>query len=174
MRIRPEILCDTTHGRAVRTALHPAFFLPALVLSSPLWLFLPDAAAGVFKWVDEEGKVHYGDAPPAQGDAETVRTAPPPSDEEVLRSRDRLDALREQTAVLNKAREEREKQKEAAEREEAQRKQRCLRAQTELGIAQFEGGVFHWDEQGNRVYMEDDEREAQRARARKDVDKFCR
>lgn len=32
------------------------------------------AVAGVYKWVDEKGKVHYGDAPPAASTASRVQT----------------------------------------------------------------------------------------------------
>lgn len=36
------------------------------------------ASAGVYRWVDENGKVHYGDRPPAQ--AEQLNPPPPPAD----------------------------------------------------------------------------------------------
>lgn len=32
------------------------------------------ADAGVYKWVDENGKAHYGDAPPAASNADRIRT----------------------------------------------------------------------------------------------------
>ncbi len=148
--------------------------LPLLLLSIPLWLAPTGAAAEVYKWVDEDGKVHYGDAPPTQGNSATIRTDPPPSDTAVDQSRNRLDTLREQAAVLNKEREEREKKKEANEQEKTEQRQRCLQAKNDLRVAEFDGRVFHWDEQGNRVYLEDDERAAKRARAQKEVDTYCR
>ncbi len=40
-----------------------------LVLSLPL-----SASAGVYKWVDADGKVHFTDKPPPEVDAETIKT----------------------------------------------------------------------------------------------------
>jgi hypothetical protein len=36
-------------------------------------------AAGIQKWTDENGQIHYGDSPPAQVTHESVRIARPPS-----------------------------------------------------------------------------------------------
>lgn len=50
------------------------------------------ASAGVYKWVDENGKVHYGDAPPeqAQGKKKSVKIntpAPTPAEREAALKR---------------------------------------------------------------------------------------
>lgn len=34
---------------------------------------LPAAQAGVYKWTDDQGRIHYSDAPPAKGSAEQVK-----------------------------------------------------------------------------------------------------
>lgn len=36
-------------------------------------------AAGIKKWVDENGQIHYGDSPPAQVQSESIRVNRPPS-----------------------------------------------------------------------------------------------
>ena len=46
-------------------------FLPALLLLAHA---SPEATAQVKKWTDAEGKVHYGDRPPENADAEKVTT----------------------------------------------------------------------------------------------------
>jgi len=48
------------------------------------------ALAEVYKWVDESGKVHYGDAPPAESGAESVALPEGPSQEEVERARQQM------------------------------------------------------------------------------------
>jgi hypothetical protein len=40
--------------------------------------FATAQAAGVYKWVDEKGAVHFGDAPPGNAAASEVEVAPPP------------------------------------------------------------------------------------------------
>lgn len=42
-------------------------------------LALAPAAADVYRWVDEQGQVHFGDRPPADKDSERVKTRPPAS-----------------------------------------------------------------------------------------------
>lgn len=59
-----------------------------LFLSFSLALF-----AAIYKWVDEEGNVHYGDCPPAECEPEQIETTPGPSTEELQRSRERAEQL---------------------------------------------------------------------------------
>ena len=48
------------------------------------------ALAAVYKWVDESGRVHYGDAPPAESDAESVAVPEGPSQEAIERARQQM------------------------------------------------------------------------------------
>ena len=146
--------------------------VPAVLILLLLACLLPTGAgAGVFKWSDDEGKIHYGDRPPYEGDVETVRTPPPPSDSAVLQSRSRLDDLRSQASEREEVR---ENGKKAAAREKEAREQRCLRARYQLRVAEFEGPVFHVDEHGDRVYLADDERAAKREQAHELIRANCR
>lgn len=43
-----------------------------LIMLAVLWV--PSASAGVYKWTDKNGRVHYGDAPPSKSHASEVRT----------------------------------------------------------------------------------------------------
>lgn len=46
--------------------LHEVFEMPTRLLCVLLWLLPGLALAGVYKWTDAQGRVHYGDAPPAE------------------------------------------------------------------------------------------------------------
>jgi hypothetical protein len=47
--------------------------LSKLIIAVCAWLSLSSLAGGeVYKWVDEHGKKHYGDRPPAQASASKV------------------------------------------------------------------------------------------------------
>lgn len=48
------------------------------------------AQAAVYKWVDESGKVHYGDRPPPESDVQSVAVPEGPSREEVDRARQQM------------------------------------------------------------------------------------
>ena len=73
----------------------------ALLLTTNLAL-----AAGIYKWVDEDGQVHYSQRPPADTQAEQLKGAPPPADDpEAVRGdlQRQLDALDEQRAQRDEA-----------------------------------------------------------------------
>lgn len=49
--------------------------------------------AGIYKWVDERGNVHYRETPPAGSEGKQMKIAPGPSEEEIQRSRERTQQL---------------------------------------------------------------------------------
>ena len=57
------------------------------------------AAAEVYKWADESGRVHYGDSPPPESDAQSVKVPEVPTQEEVERAqrlmREKIDQYKE-------------------------------------------------------------------------------
>ena len=66
------------------------------------------AAAGseVYKWVDEEGNVHYSDTPPENTESERVQidAAPPPGDGATERLLERAEQTRERLTSERAAR----------------------------------------------------------------------
>ncbi len=131
------------------------------------------AWGGVYKWVDKQGRVHYGDSPPLDQPAETVRTPPPPSDEEVLRAQSRLDGIVEREGAARAEAQQREQEAAAGARDEAQRQARCLTARRDLHVLELERPVYRVDEKGNRVFLEDDQRAKELSRARQQVKDHC-
>ena len=57
-----------------------------------LLLFLMGGVAlsAVYKWVDESGRVHYGDSPPPEADVQSVSVPEGPTQEEVERARQEI------------------------------------------------------------------------------------
>ena len=52
-------------------------------------LFAAVAIGAVYKWVDEEGNVHYGDTPPKDQEKETIEIAPAPPPKTIIEEQDR-------------------------------------------------------------------------------------
>ena len=128
----------------------------------------------VYKWVDEKGRTHYSETPPPdKKDAKKVDTGPaaPPAP---VRKEDwkqkELDSKRRSL--------EKQQAEDAAGRkqayEEGQRRNRCLSAQRDLKILEMQVPIFHINEKGERVYLEDKNRAAEMERARREVDTHCR
>lgn len=55
-----------------------------------LFLVVSVAAAQVYKWVDEQGKTHFGDRPPETADAQELKLPQGPSDEEIAAAEENL------------------------------------------------------------------------------------
>ena len=136
--------------------------LPVLLLA----LVATVASAQVYKWVDENGRVHYGEKPPPGAKSSAVRppTAPSaPAKAQDLQSQE-LDFRRRQI----KQGEDEAKQA----RETADRQARCNAAKENLSIAE-QAALFR-REKGERVFLSDAERNAQIEGLRGAVARYCR
>lgn len=147
----------------------PIPLLAALILS----VVAASAAGEVYKWVDQDGKVHYGDRRPASGvDPNVVELAPAPSkdadhDERSLQRRRLLDAFEAERAEQRQA----QAKAAAAKRDRAEK---CARVRRDLARFERANIVYTEDDDGTRIYMSDAERNAAVSAARTWLDEHCR
>lgn len=126
---------------------------------------------GVYKWVDGNGNVHYGDRPPATAaptEVEIEKSPVPTATDERRREKTRrlLDAMES----------ERERKKEARARELAQsakRKRNCAIAKRRVEILQRGNSIAVTGKNGERTYLDDEARANALARARELVRQWC-
>jgi len=132
------------------------------------------AAQGqVYKWVDEKGVTHYSESPPPDNKKATKvdtgpSVAPAPARDDWKQKE--LDSKRR---TLEKHQADEASQKKAAYDENV-RKGRCRSAQRDLQILETQAPVYQTDDRGQRKYLEDRDRSAGIARARHDVETYCR
>ena len=132
--------------------------------------FAAPAAAQLYKYVDKDGKTVYSDQPPAGQDSKSISVSTGTGSS----AKTALDRDKE----LEKGRKEsRDKEKKASE--EMQRAQineeRCARAKGALSIIEASGGrMKKTNAQGEVVYLEESEVDAERARARREMDETCK
>lgn len=142
--------------------------LAALVLA----LVTSGSAAQVYKWVDEQGNVHYGDRRPGTGSEPSVVELPAaPSKDADHEER----SLRRQR-LLEAFEAEREEQRQADAESAAARQERnrkCAQVRTELAKLERANIVYSQDESGSRIYMSDEERAEAAARVRDWIDEHC-
>lgn len=126
-------------------------------------------AAEVFKWTDADGKVHFGDRPPAQGASSvTVRTAPAAAGaaERHERTRALLDSYeREAEAAAKTSR--------ARDEQEARREKACKAAAYERRRLEHAGRIYTWEDNGERRFLEGREYDDAIAHAREDAERAC-
>ena len=132
------------------------------------------ASAGIYRWVDENGYVQYGDRPPSDVNA---------SNEVVIRKQApdsgpaRVDRKQSRERLLEQYQRERDEKKGKAAKQRQQkerRKKRCAYARTRLTEYQEHGGLYERLPNQKRRYLSDQEREAEIAKARQEVKKWCK
>jgi hypothetical protein len=117
-------------------------------------------AQDIYKWVDEKGKTHFGDRPPAgaaQTQAITIRDIPEadrnvPSDAQ-RRAKENL--------LLERFAEERAEKKQAAVEEKKRRKKlirQCIQARDQLRRIKRASHLYDLDDAGRQVVRSDEER----------------
>jgi hypothetical protein len=130
------------------------------------------AGAVVYKWVDAQGKVQYGDRPPDGVHAEVVemlgnhaaRTTPARSSDSAPSSKT---ANREQANQTDSA-------KKAVDEDVAQtREKQCAEAQDRYKKLIEGRRLYKTGENGERQYLTSEEIDTQRLDAKRDVDATC-
>ncbi len=144
------------------------FFLLLLLVSV-------NATAGIYKWVDEDGRVQFGDRPPPEGtnsDEVVMRNQGPVS--EVAAPVNRKEA---RERLLEQYQRERAEKKEAAAKKREEKKQRaalCSYARSRVTRYLESGSLYRNAPNQERKYLTDQERDTALARARADVKKWCK
>ena len=147
-----------------------------LLIAAGLVLAMP-VQAQLYKWVDEQGHVHYGDCPPPECEPIEIPPPPAPAAEEVERAQERLKRMleeqRERAEIRRQAEEAERLKREAEERIAAYRRSRCQLAQQNLHTLRLGRPVYRIDEKGERVFLDDAERAAEIERMKEDIREYC-
>jgi Domain of unknown function (DUF4124) len=140
------------------------------------------AAAGAafaqqYKWVDENGRVRYGDVPPPGVKATPLKPPPqgaatpavPDTKGDAAKALTPEQAFRKRQEDAQKDREQQAK----AEQDAQVKRENCQRAQDMLRT--FESGqrISRTDSKGERYYLEDAEIGREKAKARESVQQWC-
>ncbi len=170
-------------------------FVSASFMSPRLWLGMLSlclalgAQAGMYKWVDKDGNVHYGDTPPRDVTSQPLRTPKKPpatparTDSQGKQQAD--DAARREAEFRDEIRQKRQQKEQAAEDRRKAQEQRCLNARKRYAVLQEEmpvyigaDGEFHakWfgdSYKGERKYFDDATRAKEEQRAVRDIATYC-
>lgn len=128
-------------------------------------------AGGVYKWVDEDGHVHYSDRA-GHSTAEQLELDEAPAPDEELQAR-----RAKQDKLLRIMEEERQKEQEQAARgkeEQAQNQQMCTLAKERLSQYQNSRFLFEEDGDGNRRRLSYAEKQQLEANAKAAVEHWCK
>ena len=133
----------------------------------PILLLAVSVQAGsIHKWVDEDGNVHYGDAPPVSAQTENVRVLSAPSNPG--RALPRLgDTGGDENAAAGTT---------AAASDEVpedQAKIACEQAQEDLAVINRSSRIKLRGADGSERFLSTEEIAERKERAEADIDRFC-
>ncbi len=133
--------------------------------------FLTPVQAGVYKWVDDNGQVHYGERPGNAGaEKVTIRQNETTKPRIIEKSEDDIKAEKE------KAKKEAEKAKEPEKPKISKRDKRkyCKEAKGDLAAINSRGRMREINTKGEYTYLTEKQRQQRIKTAKKKQREFCR
>ena len=148
------------------------FRIPLLVL-----LLAGTVAAGIYKWIDDEGRVHFGANPPQEYESREITPPQAPTEEDVRQSQERLNRLMEYLYQSEGIRKEQQSKKQfeqlARQQKAVENKRLCIRARQNLYTLMQDRPAFWINEKGEREFLDDSDRAAIRELLEKEIEAYC-
>ena len=128
------------------------------------------SSAGAYRWVDDQGKVRYGDRTPSKDEAKPieVESAPAPDDD------GRRVKSRRLTAAVESNRNREKAQAAQTEAEIARREHSCEVARHHVALYQRVNKIFRVGADGGKKYLSAEERDQALTHARSLVNRWCK
>lgn len=147
--------------------------LTIALVSIPLVIPLRSTAAGLYKWVDEQGITHYSQQPPATGKFQAIKPPPPPPENAGQEAIERLKAQRQELDERRAARQEaaRERQEELESNEA--REEACRQARENLAQLEAHNRIALRNADGSYTYLDEEQRQQRIAEMRERVSNYC-
>jgi hypothetical protein len=145
-----------------------------IVLVSSL-LIAAAASAQQYKWVDQDGKVRYGDVPPPGVKATRLKPPAQGAAPAAAAKKDAGKALTPEQA-FRKRQEESAKERETqakADQDAQVKRENCTRAQDALRTLESGLRISRTDSKGERYFLEEAEVAQETAKARQTVQQWC-
>lgn len=128
-------------------------------------------AAGIKKWTDENGQVHYGDSPPAKTQSESVRVNRPPSDPGKPLPRFTGSETEEENTTETVDTSE---QDSLPETTPEQATELCAQAKKDIATLRRSNRIRIKSTDGKVHYMTPEEIQERKKQSQEDIDQFCK
>lgn len=132
------------------------------------------SAAGIYKWTDEQGRVHYSEHLPTHVPAQEMQLkdvplVTAPAEDEA----GRRDMEQRLLRAFDEERAQKKAQEQARREEQLTRARRCTQARERVQQYETAGSLYDMDKQGNRRTLNDAERYAAEQWAQQEVVRWC-
>jgi hypothetical protein len=148
-----------------------------LFLLAATLAFAAAASAQQYKWVEQDGKIRYGDTPPPGAQATPLKPATAaPSAPAPAAKKDAAKDLSPEAAFRKRQQERQEgEEKSAKERADAESKRvNCEQAQASLRTLQSGARVATTNAAGERGFIDDEQRAKEIERTQRSVSDWCK
>jgi hypothetical protein len=138
-------------------------FIACLYLSS-------NVSAEIYKWVDDQGRTHYGDKPAGEADPLQVDVS------KKGHMDSGVDRAEKRQRLLNAMQEDRYRKQQQAEKQREQKQyaqRQCTLARDRLKQYESVGYLYRLDKDGNRIVMPTEKRDQLTEKLRDDIRKNC-
>jgi hypothetical protein len=132
------------------------------------------ASAGVYKWTDTMGQVHYGDKPTNASGAEEIRVDGKASSGIAVDDESRDEKRQRLLDVMQEDRHEKEQQREKDRADQEQRQRRCVSLKDRLRHIESATGLYRLDKDGNRIFLSNEGRKQSENNLRAQINHNCR
>ncbi|NNF97115.1 MAG: DUF4124 domain-containing protein [Halobacteria archaeon] len=147
-----------------------------MALAICLFVVLP-VEAEVYKWTDEQGRVHFSDTPPAEDahgyQLRTPASADNASPQESLTDAERRARQRKLSDSLEADRRENEQAAAKRNKQKMIREHNCKVARVDLSASKQANLIYDYDQQGNRFYYSEAKKHKYLESKRAAVRKWC-
>lgn len=132
-------------------------------------------SAPVYKWVDDNGVTHYGSQPPSGSNFKATGVRANKTNKQALQARMSSDADMRAAEQTRKDFEKEEAANAESTRQEVEKERtaNCEKAREQLETYDTSPRLYRPLPNGDREYLSDDELDAERANARRQVREWC-
>jgi len=146
----------------------------AILFTTAAFAFSASAVAGeIYKWVDEDGNVHYEDRPTGEDVERVAVVSNNTTNSSVQRGIDARRAYESARADARTAKEEEKRKAEEIAKIAAEREQKCADSRARMERYLQARRLYKEDENGERVYLDDAQVMEARSQAQEDIQAYC-
>lgn len=146
--------------------------LQRLIIGMLVMILALTVHAGVYKWVDEQGRVHYGDKP-VSGKAKELDIKVSPASTSPAPASSRKDLQQRFLRAREEERKERQQAQAKKKQKRAEARRKCERAKKEYEKYRHASSIYVKGENGERKHLSFKEREAYEQELAGDIKKWC-
>lgn len=148
-----------------------------------LMMFCINAFAEVNKWIDEDGRVHYSDQMPPSSTKKILSSTPKAKSSAETSNATESGDSGEPKSIAEREAELRKKQKadkvaaDKAAKEQASKEanqESCNQTKLNLKALQGEMRIMELDANGERVYLDDEQRQQRIVKTQQEISKLCK